>query len=170
MTPQNKLPKLIDTQITRKFRADNEEIFDEVARLAHKINEIISFLTPQEEEPHHQTSTSPGNTSEKPHSDTPKEVGSHRLIRDNYGKAEIISLKAEERFDNLLNILLISSYSEANENIKNIKSFISSLLSSEYDRGAREIQGDIHSVLNMLDGDTDRVKIANYIREYIKKS
>jgi len=30
-----------------------------------------------------------------------------------------------------------------------------------------EIREDIKSVLNMLDGDTDREKIANYVREYL---
>lgn len=30
-----------------------------------------------------------------------------------------------------------------------------------------EIQQDVHSVLAMLDGDTDRVKIANYVRKYL---
>lgn len=30
-----------------------------------------------------------------------------------------------------------------------------------------EIQQDVHSILAMLDGDTDRVKIANYVRTYL---
>jgi hypothetical protein len=38
-----------------------------------------------------------------------------------------------------------------------------------YEASREEIQSDINSVLNMLDGDTDRKKIANYIREYLVK-
>lgn len=33
----------------------------------------------------------------------------------------------------------------------------------------REVKGDIQSVLAMIEGDTDRVKIANYIKEYLLK-
>jgi hypothetical protein len=33
----------------------------------------------------------------------------------------------------------------------------------------REIQKDIKSVLNLLDGDTPKNKIANYIREYLEE-
>ena len=44
-----------------------------------------------------------------------------------------------------------------------------SLLTQVLSQQKEEIQDDINSVLNMLDGDTDRKKIANFIREYLVK-
>lgn len=44
---------------------------------------------------------------------------------------------------------------------------ISKLLESAREEEKVKIQDDIKSVLNFLDGDTDRTQIANYVREYL---
>jgi hypothetical protein len=50
-----------------------------------------------------------------------------------------------------------------------LEGILSTSLDTAFEAGKEEIQSDINSVLNMLDGDTDRKKIANYIREYLVK-
>jgi len=56
---------------------------------------------------------------------------------------------------------------KAEKRPKIIIEFIKQKIKEAQQRKVEEIQQDIDSVLNMLDGNTDREKIANYIREYL---
>lgn len=59
------------------------------------------------------------------------------------------------------------SYADLTEEQKFLDRYIAGKVNEMWKEETVEMQQDINSILAMLDGDTDRKIIANYVREYL---